>query len=383
VRRRRLVILSALAHAPFAPRGIRTRELLRALEERWDVELIAAPPPPDGPSRVRPRRFPAVVGHLADGVALDRYEPWSVRTLLRWSPQADAALLVGYPFSPHAYAVPRLAAAGIPYAVDMGDPWVLTELAPDTTALALLRARRHERRMWTRAAGAILTTEHQRNSLLRLFPALRVLVRANGFDPATVGAAPAAARVTGRTLRLAHFGTIYQARVPVVPFLAALADDGPWERVELHQYGTVVPTAPDCDPRVGVVLHDPLPWGHAVAEAAGYDAAIVIGNVDSRVLPSKAVDYLTLPVPRVALTPDPDGDALGRYVRDRPGWLTVSPGERDAPGRLAAHVTRAWSQDDLAAPSSEAWPAVASRVADFLDDVLADDRSRAGQVVAA
>jgi hypothetical protein len=370
--RPRLVVVSYLAHAPFAPRGIRTRALVRALEDRWRIELVAAPAPADAPAGVRRRRFPKVIGRAADLVVLDKHEPWSVRRLLRWEPAADAGLLVGYPFSPHAYAVPRLVAAGIPYVVDMGDPWALTEPSPDMGGLALLRAKRHERRMWNGAAGAVVTTRRQRDALLRLYPRVPVLVRANGFEPVAASGSfdtsfePANPSV----LRLAHFGTIYEARIGVMPFLRLLAEGGRWERIELHQYGAVVAADVRSEPRVEVVLHDPLPWPDAVAATSGYDAALVIGNVDPQVLPSKAVDYLVLPIARIALTPDPADDSLGRYVADKPGWLALAPDDPLAVDRVVRHVSQVWSPSELSPPRSESWPAVAEEIARFLDAVL-------------
>jgi hypothetical protein len=36
---------------------------------------------------------------------------------------------------------------------------------------------------------------------------------------------------------------------------------------------------------------------------------------------SKAVQYLTLPIPRVAITSTARHDALADYLADKPGWL--------------------------------------------------------------
>src|SRR5204863_3347456 len=114
-------------------------------------------------------------------VALDRWELWAARRLRRWHPEVDAALLIGYPWSPVTRAARRLARMGIPYVVDAGDPWVLTEPASLARSLSVWRARRAELPIWRNAVGAVVTTPQQADRLREVFPHLRVLVRPNGY----------------------------------------------------------------------------------------------------------------------------------------------------------------------------------------------------------
>ena len=67
---------------------------------------------------------------LAELFLLDKHELWSRRRFRGWRPDCDAALLIGFPFSPLSEAARRLTAAEIPYVVDAGDPWVLTGPGP-------------------------------------------------------------------------------------------------------------------------------------------------------------------------------------------------------------------------------------------------------------
>ena len=182
----RLVVVSYAAHAPFSPRGIRTRELLERLQDEWTIELVARPSAAGStggahrPVRSLIRRAGRRV-HSA--LLFDKYELWSRRRFRSWSPDADGALLIAFPFSPVFYASRRLAERQIPFVVDAGDPWVLTGADPAVSGAALARARTAERQLWATAAGAILTTEAQARALSALFPHLKLLVRPNGFAP--------------------------------------------------------------------------------------------------------------------------------------------------------------------------------------------------------
>ncbi len=115
-----------------------------------------------------------------------------------------------------------------------------------------------------------------------------------------------------------------------------------------------------------VEIHDPVPWGEALSVARDYDLALVIGNDNPDLLPSKVVEYLTLPIPRVAVVGDEKGGAIRDYVRDKPGWLVVNPAEDDVQGKLATHSTRQWGREDLVRPPAEAWTSVAREIEHFL-----------------
>jgi hypothetical protein len=80
------------------------------------------------------------------------------------------------------------------------------------------------------------------------------------------------------------------------------------------------------------------------------------------------VQYLTLPIPRLAVIGEHPADALSDYVRGKPGWLTL-PG--DAPPDVAAravasHVRRPWRAEDLLPPAQECWDEVAGMLVDVL-----------------
>lgn len=368
---RRLAVVSGYAARQLTPRGQRTQWLLRRLEDDWNVELVAMPgaaPSGDGApgsGRVAWRRAAsAAVG----ATLLDRWEPWSLRRLGRWPAAVDAGLLIAYPWSPVAYASRRLRSAGIPYVVDAGDPWALTSPGSGTRLLATRRCRRAERSIWSGAAGAVVTTRQQADVLAGLFPGLPALVRPNGYDPpAASGAAPPSAPRDRERLRLVHYGMLSFLRVDVTELLAALVASGRWRSVSFTQYGDdhagMLRNAP---PGVEIERLPARPWPEVMAGAHRYDLAVVVGNWLTGQLPSKAIQYTTLPIPRLALTARESDDALAEYVGGRPGWLALGVGDGDAAARVGEHVDRAWSEAELAPPPEEAWPAVAEQVAGFV-----------------
>lgn len=371
----RLAVVSYAAHTPRVPRGERTQQLLIALRRQWSVELVAASPA-ESVNSSRPRTGRSTLRktlHSAhSSVLLDKYELWSLRRLLAWNPKAAGALLIGFPFSPLVYASRRLNACGIPFIVDVGDPWVLTANAPTVQNLAWLRARRAERRLWSRASGAIVTTEEQACGLRDLFPELPILVRPNGFRVQDNPSLDIPRRQCGpqSVLKIGYFGNLSSVRLNIIPFFTSLARSGFWERIELHVYGSdwtgTLSEARD----VTVVLHEPHPWAEIVALAPAYDLALVIGNRDPKQLPSKAIVYLQLPIPRLAVVQDTRADALARYVADKKGWLALCGNASDVAERVKQHLSRRLSTEELVPPPTESWDQVSAEVANFINQVL-------------
>ena len=175
-------------------------------------------------------------------------------------------------------------------------------------------------------------------------------------------------RETNDELRIGHFGALYAPRVEVTGFLRRLAQSNRWRRVVLHQYGRDQrQVLRELSGLVAVERHDPRPWQQVVQLAAAeLDIALVVGNTDIRQLPSKAVEYLTLPVPRLALTGGGAEDALAQYVHGKPGWLTLSVEDPDPASRIAEHLRRRWTPEELAPPVEESWGRVAEELATFV-----------------
>jgi glycosyltransferase involved in cell wall biosynthesis len=391
---RRLGVVSYLANDPFTPRGIRTRALLAALERDWAIELQASSAfhaAPDRRSAVRRAR--KAVASVSKRLILDPQEPWSYRRFRSWDPQVDAALLIGNPVSPVVYAAARLRDAGIPYVVDMGDPWVLTAPRPVLRRPVIWRAARVERALWSGASGAVTQSKGQADALTALYPQLPTLVRPNGYQGGSIPIGDRASRTqsddAGQTLKLLHFGTLSSVLLDVREVLARLADSGQWREVQFTHYGHAWPGALDeGTPKVTVTVHEPVPWDEAKVLAREHDVALVMGTRRPYLsrMPSKAVEYLTLPIPRLAISCGADEDPLAQYVSGKPGWLCCTIDEPRLPERVRSHVSRGWSAAELAPPAGEAWPRVANEIAAFVNSALSatsDAHTSTGRIGAA
>ena len=360
-------VVSYLASSPFDARGIRTRRIIDALSLRWQVELLA------GPAKVAhslPRRgWDYGLYRMYAALAIDSYETWSIRRLSRWRPHGDGALLIGYPFSPLAYAAHSLRRSRIPYVVDIGDPWKLTARVLGTEPHSPWRGRRAERALWDAAAGAILTTKLQASALAQLFPSLPTLVRPNGYHDAVAAPLPTRLPPPDDELHLGHFGRLYGPRIDIGGALSGLVASGRWRRIVLHQFGDVARGTLDSVPiEVQVITQPARPWGEVQMAASRLSAVLVVGNRSRAQLPSKVVDYLTLSAPRIALVRDVQTDATAEYLRDKSGWLVAADTAHDLPDQIAAHLGRKWTQEELAPPIEEAWPQVAAQISRFIGE---------------
>lgn len=362
----------------FSPRGQRTEHLINALQRYGEVERIGEKNIPqwlagDG-KRTTSSWYRRLARGLTSHVLLDKYEITARQSLRRWCPKVDAAVLVGYPCSPLPFAAQKLVHNHIPYIVDIGDPWMLTNPYPEGGWLQRRRAARLERRLWASARGVIVTTQGQGDALRGLFPHLRVLVRPNGYNSPDVEASspvPNAKKNPGNELRLVHYGSLYGARVNFARIFQRLADSGEWDKVVLRQYG------PDWEgsleaisDHVEVDRRPPISWAEVLAEAHIFHAAVVIGWQNPAQMPSKAVQYLTLPIPRIAMVNSGSEDALAAYVADKPGWAVIDE-ENGAASIVASHLSKRWAQVDLQVPGSESWEAVEHVLGGFVVDVTA------------
>lgn len=392
---RQAIVVSFADDGPYSPRVQRAGHLATALEQ-LDFRVERVPGPPGhavGPFKATlPRR---VARRALRPLVLDSFEIPARLALRGWKPSGGGALLIGWPFSPIYIAASHLIAAGIPYVVDAGDPWALTEPlpVPRSRFLSLRRAKAAEAFLWRHAAAGVVTTRTQASSLRALFPSLNLLCRPNGYttaaepvtrrEPARAVADDAldrgARRVDGASageLRLVQFGSVNPAKLPIGGWLSRLRDAAGLTRVRFANYGPA--DRPELlqtqDPAVVVEFHDPVDWGRACQIARGFDAAVVVANRNPAELPSKSVQYLTLPVPRIALTASRDRGELGAFAAQRPGFIAVGVDSREDIPRMITHLRRAWSDEELSPPAGDAWAEVAREVVGFA--IEAWDRTR-------
>ena len=374
---RRLAVVwwSGGGNVALSPRGQRTQHLVAALARYAAVEQVGADSIPQwvagDDTRRTSSRYRRIARKLLESVLIDKYEISARRNLHTWRPTVDGAVLVGFPWSPLPIAARKLSEMRVPYVVDVGDPWTLTNAARADFAVRS-RAARAERFVWESARGAMVTTTGQAQALQRLFPHLRTLVRPNGYEPTP----SATVRIQSddrnpRELRLVHYGTVHGSRADFRRVLERLARSGRWAHITLRQYGSDWEGALGA-PIAGVTVdhRSPLPWEDILAAASEFDAALVLGWSNPAQLPSKTVQYLTLPIPRIAITSPHESDALASYLVDKPGWLTLNVNTEDAPDLVETHVTTRWTREQLAPPVGESWACVSEQLARFVADTL-------------
>jgi hypothetical protein len=377
---RQAIVVSFAAGSAISPRVQRTEHLVSALEREFDFQVERVPAREVDPFKGRlPRR---VARRALRPLVFDSFELPARLALRGWEPSATGALLIAWPYSPIYIAASRLVGAGIPYVVDVGDPWALTEPLPTPwwRRLALRRAKAAETFLWRHAAAGVVTTEAQASSLRGLFPDLELVCRPNGYTTTT--AVPEIKREHphavphARELRLVQFGSVNPVKLPIGGWLSRLRSAAGLRSVRFASYGPV--DRPELlrseDPAVVVEVHDPVDWGRACQIARGFDAAVVVANRNPAELPSRSIQYLTLPIPRIAVTASRDPGELGAFARQRPGFIAVDVDSRDDVPRLIAHLRRAWSDEELSPPAGDSWPEVTREILSFA--IEAWDRTR-------
>jgi hypothetical protein len=369
---RQAIVVSFAGDNTFSPRVQRARHLTTALEREFDLRVERVPRPGQvvGPVRTTlPRR----VGRRAlQALVLDSFEIPARLALRDWKPSGRGALLIGWPFSPICIAAQHLVSAGVPYVVDVGDPWALTDKAP--TLWARLPARRRSKAeafLWRHAAAGVVTTKSQANDLRAFFPDLELLSRPNGYtipDEPVVDREPAKDVESTGELRLVQFGSVNPAKLPIGEWLSLLRDAVGLTSVRFANFGHV--DRPELlqtrDPAVVVEVHDPVHWGEARRIARHFHAAVVPANRNPTELPSKAIEYLTLPIPRIAVTASGERGELGAFAARRPAFIAVDVDSREDIPRLMAHLRRPWTDQELAPPAGDSWSEVAREIAEFV-----------------
>ena len=364
---RQAIVVSFAGESGLLPRGERTKTLARALEEAgYTVERVPG-------VAARPVERLSLAGRALrkalSTFVTDYMEPHGAWVLSRWRPRGVGALLIGWPFGPLPHAAKRLHRARIPYVVDLGDPWLLTSRQEPKPWPVRQRTLAAESFLWGYAAGGIVTTATQADRLRELFPDLPLLARPNGYRDFAAGAARPRAGEGGRDdeIRLVHFGSMYAARLPVAEWFSRLRREGGLRRVQVTNYGFDDAASLQIeDPNVSVEVRPPVSWDEACRVAAEFDGAIVVGNRDPALLPSKAVQYLTLPIPRIALTQSRDGDELTRFAAARPGFMAVDVNSGADLARAVAHLRRPWPAAELEPPASDSWREVSREIVGFV-----------------
>ncbi len=386
--------------------GVRHREIASMWLERhlWG-----------GYRRLFPARRPEIAG--AGSTALKsslsrgelRFEPFSARCWIRsyhgwqyyashraWGRRAArlarhlferdqhrVAVSCGPPHGVHEGARQLALATGVPFVMDMRDPWSHLErwVEPVASPTTPWIARKHEREAVARAALVVMNTEPAADAMRALYPDAvdRIIAVMNGYDDDEL---PVAQR--DGVFRLAYAGTIYLDRNPLMLFRAAarVAQElglspgqfaiefmGPSAQIdglsieELARQSGIEPF---------VKVHPPGTRREAAEFLARATMLVNLPQDSRQAIPSKVFEYMRFPAWLLAL--EESGSATERVLRGT-GADVAAPNDVDRIAEILRTRIREHREGRIpramAADGTLSRRAQAQRLFDAIDRVLA------------
>lgn len=238
----------------------------------------------------------------------------------------DAIISSGPPHMAHEGARRVSRQTGLPFVMDMRDPWSLVQRVPEQIAspITLYVARWHERRAVEQASLVVTNTDAARSAMVHLYPNARgrILTVMNGFDEELLPRTQ-----HGRQFIIAYAGTVYGDRDPSGLFSGArqVIDDL-----------SLSPSQFVLDFIGGEYVSAPLT---EMARAEGIEAFVRIGGVRPR---AQALEFLAKATMLVILPQDSDMAIPAKvfeYVRFE-AWL-LALAERGSATELLLRNTTA------------------------------------------
>ncbi len=284
-----------------------------------------------------------------------------------------AILTSGPPHSTHLIGAPLQRRFGVPWVVDMRDPWTDISYYQDLphTALARWCDARVERKILAAADAVISVSDGVGEGLHTKAGIRHYQTIPNGYDPTDIHAVTAAPRRQDRFV-LAHVGTLSgQQHAPgLVRALARLAGEDPaWrERLEIrfvgYVDGTIVGALREAGLGEAVRTIPYVPHAEAIEHMCEADLLMVaVQRVEHNkgVTPAKMFEYLSIGTPVLGLAP-PDGD-LARILRETNGGSTFDHEDTDGIAAfIAAHTARVARDEPPPRPDAAALRAYDRRV---------------------
>ncbi|MBI5511328.1 MAG: glycosyltransferase [Deltaproteobacteria bacterium] len=327
---------------------------------------------------------------LRDTVSIpDEYLLWATAAWRRGGALArarpyDALFTSSFPYSVHLAGLAIARQTGLPWVVELRDPWRGNSFRRQTRPWRLRLDGWLEALVLSCAREIVALTPGTLSALAGRYPAeikTKLHLITNGFDPDDYGAAPAP--TPGKPLQLLYVGTFEQPLQPPDTFLAALgamlsARPAIADAVELRVLGGAdlasgaqIGAWRDAHPATSMLTLQPfVPHLEATAAMLAADALVLsVAAGAAWVLTSKVFEYLGSGRPIVAVVPD--GDC--RDLLTRCGGATLFyPG--DVAG-LAAYLLRAIDDghrlptppQNAQAVRALAWPELAANLAGILD----------------
>jgi glycosyltransferase involved in cell wall biosynthesis len=339
------MITAAPGAAASSPEGIGVREVHRSttIQDRYQAWRVAAmgrnggvpaghPPAPAAAPGVR-----SMVTRTRDGVRAaadalisfpDHGRGWiwragaAVRRAIR-EERPDTVVSTGPPHSAHLAAGLGIGRSGVPWVVDLRDPWATPPGLWGDNPWTIALARRLEAAVFRRAATVLTTTSELRAALEHAFPHAAITCLPNGVD---LRGLPTHDAPTGPGFTVTHLGTVYFNRDPrpvVRAFGRFLADhtavaDG----ARLRFVGFVAPefrgSLDDEVRALGLTGHvelaGALPRDQALEVLANSSMALVLAQGQHHMVPGKLYEAVGIGLPVMVVT-EPDSATAREGLR--------------------------------------------------------------------
>ena len=278
--------------------------------------------------------------------------PRALRVIRAAGIDAVYATTPGYSTGTIGDIVSRL--SGLPFVLDLRDPWCQDPYLPSATPLHGWLNRRLERSAVTRASTVLLVSEALRSAFVRAYPdqpADKFRVVTNGFDAAPFEAT--AARRDPDGFSLLYVGSLFAHHVASFQAFCrawcAVAARNPTfrQQAKMRVVGRCDPEIVDAAERSGVPIEilGYLPHGEAIGHLKGADALLLLikdldPDHDVISIPGKLFEYVGARRPILMI--GPDGDAAD-IVRETGGEVHRESASADIEQGLETLFARAGS----------------------------------------
>jgi hypothetical protein len=297
------------------------------------------------------------------------------QAILEWMP--DLVVSTGPPHSVHLAADAALRGTGIPWVVDLRDPWAtpLHRHSPRGWSLAMLR--RLEARVFSRASLLITTTLELRDELRARFPGVLLAWLPNGVDTRELPPRPAE---LGAGLSLCHLGTVYFQRdpTPVVQAFARFLAANPAAASQgstLRFVGSVEPafrrslerTAAELGIGAHVEVKGAMPREKALDIMARSGMALVLAQGQGPMVPAKLYEAVGMGMPTLVIA------ELDSATAREANRLSAAAHEPEDISGMAATMEAVWTGDartDATLPELVDHARLALDLEELLDSVL-------------
>lgn len=293
----------------------------------------------------------------------------------------DAIISTGPPHSSHLIGMAAHKASGIPWVVDMRDPWVEIYYRDQMYEGAIAkRIQAHlEQKVLSTASAVVSVSRHLGVGFKRRVHMRHYETIPNGYDPTDIpqGASPARER---DALVIGYVGT-YNLLTHSEGFVAALQQLQPNIPVEVHLVGKVDSEALEAYRAKGIPVKGVpyLSHGKAIAYMQSVDILMlalphVYGASAAGIVSGKAFEYVSARRPILALGPT-EGDLADLLNQTQSGNIFDHDDREGILGYLNDHLEfrgKPWKINDAALAEYER-PRLASRLANLLDRLSESD----------